>query len=280
MSELKNVTKIIQPTEVSDGAGVKLKRIIGSQQLDHLDPFLLFDDFGSDNSDDYIAGFPSHPHRGIETVTYMLEGSFRHEDSVGNKGTMESGSVQWMTAGKGIIHSEMPLMKEGKLRGFQLWINLPASQKMKIPEYQNIEPKYIPKIKSQKGFQVSLIAGLFEGKFGPIKDGFVDPVYLDVKFETLTTFEHFANILHNAFIYVVEGSVTIADNDQVIKKYEMAILGKGERIKVISVEEKSRILFISGKPINEPIARLGPFVMNTKEEIIQAVKDFNENKLC
>ena len=197
------VKKIVKAIRTSDGAGVKLKRSMGVPELDFIDPFLMFDEFGSENKDDYIAGFPSHPHRGIETVTYMLAGRFRHEDSTGSKGEMGPGSVQWMTAAGGIIHSEMPIMKEGKLHGFQLWVNMPAKLKMSRPSYQNIEPKEIPELKDKEK-KIKIIAGKYKNKIGPAK-GFVDPTYLDIELEKEKNFNYTIPSSHNVFIYLVYG---------------------------------------------------------------------------
>ena len=195
---VREVKKIIKAIQTSDGAGVKLKRSIGVPELDFIDPFLMFDEFGSENKDDYISGFPPHPHRGIETVTYMLAGKFQHEDSTGSKGEMGPGSVQWMTAAGGIIHSEMPIMKEGKLHGFQLWINMPAKLKMSKPSYQNIEPKDIPEFKDREK-KIKIIAGNFQSKIGPAK-GYVDPIYLDIELEKNKNFIYTIASSHNAFI--------------------------------------------------------------------------------
>jgi|TARA_B100001964_G_scaffold243614_1_gene322106 hypothetical protein len=266
------VKKIVHSVETSDGAGVKLKRSMGIPELDFIDPFLMFDEFGSENKDDYIAGFPPHPHRGIETVTYMLAGKFKHEDSTGSKGIMEPGSIQWMTAARGIIHSEMPLMKEGKLHGFQLWINMPAKLKMSKPSYQNIEPTKIPKFQDQDK-KVKIIAGQFKNKTGPAK-GFVDPIYLDVELEKERTFNYVIPSSHNAFIYLVSGEIKIGnDVHDKLKNSTLICLKNGNELKVYSVK-KSQFLVIAGKPINEPVSRSGPFVMNTKQEILKAIQDY------
>ena len=199
------VKKIVKAIQTSDGAGVKLKRSLGVPKLNFIDPFLMFDEFGSENKDDYIAGFPPHPHRGIETVTYMLAGKFKHEDSTGSKGEMGPGSVQWMTAAGGIIHSEMPIMKEGKLHGFQLWVNMPAKLKMSKPSYQNIKPKQIPEF-NDKEKKIKIIAGRFKDKIGPAK-GFVDPIYLDIELEKEKIFDYTIPSSHNIFVYLVYGEI-------------------------------------------------------------------------
>ena len=268
------IKKIVKAIQTSDGAGVKLKRSMGIPELDFIDPFLMFDEFGSENKDDYIAGFPDHPHRGIETVTYMLNGEFRHEDSTGNKGDLGPGSVQWMTAAGGIIHSEMPIMKEGKLHGFQLWVNMPAKLKMGRPSYQNIEPKEIPEFKDQEK-KIKIIAGKYQDKIGPVKGISVDPIYIDVELEKDKIFNFIIPSSHNAFVYLVTGEIKIGNkkHDQ-LQNSNLIYLQNGSDLKISAIK-KSKFLVIAGKPIGEPIARGGPFVMNTKEEIIKAVQDYH-----
>ncbi|MDP7196078.1 MAG: pirin family protein [SAR202 cluster bacterium] len=269
-----NVDRIIKPIPTSDGAGVKLKRSIGTHHIDYFDPFLMLDEFGSENKRDYIDGFPPHPHRGIETVTYMLSGEFRHEDSSGNKGDMRAGSVQWMTAAGGIIHSEMPIMKEGKLHGFQLWVNMPAKLKMSKPKYQNIDSEQIPLVQ-EKDKHVKVIAGDYNGQKGPISGLSVEPLYLDVELNKDSNFEIKLLKIHNSFIYLIEGQIEIGDkkHDELFNS-TLITLTKGEELKVKAIT-KSKFLVVSGKPINEPIARGGPFVMNTKAEILQAIQDYH-----
>ena len=268
------IKKIVKAIETSDGAGVKLKRSMGIPELDFIDPFLMFDEFGSENKDDYIAGFPDHPHRGIETVTYMLSGEFRHEDSTGNKGDLGPGSVQWMTAAGGIIHSEMPIMKEGKLHGFQLWVNMPAKLKMSKPSYQNIEPKKIPEFNDQEK-KIKIIAGKYQDKIGPVKGISVDPIYIDVELEKDKIFNFIIPSSHNAFVYLVTGEIKLGNkkHDQ-LQNSNLICLQNGNDL-YIYANKKSKFLVIAGKPIGEPIARGGPFVMNTKEEIIKAVQDYH-----
>jgi len=267
------VKKIIDPISTSDGAGVKLKRSIGVEP-NYFDPFLMLDEFGSENKDDYIAGFPPHPHRGIETVTYMLEGEFEHEDSTGSKGEMGPGSVQWMTAAGGIIHSEMPIMKEGKLHGFQLWVNMPAKLKMSKPSYQNIEPKDIPEFKDQEK-KIKIIAGKYRNNTGPVKGISVDPIYLDIKLEKEKIFDYTVPSSHNVFIYLVYGEIKIGSKiHDKLQNSTLLSLTKGKDLKISSVK-KSQFLMIAGKPIGEPIARGGTFVMNTKQEILKAVQDYH-----
>ena len=268
------IKKIIKAIQTSDGAGVKLKRSMGIPELDFIDPFLMFDEFGSENKDDYIAGFPSHPHRGIETVTYMLAGEFRHEDSTGNKGDLGPGSVQWMTAAGGIIHSEMPIMKEGKLHGFQLWVNMPAKLKMSKPSYQNIEPQEIPEFKDQEK-KIKIIAGKYQNKIGPVKGISVDPIYMDIELEKDKTFSFIIPSSHNTFVYLVTGEIKIGNKaHNKLQNSTLICLKKGTDLKVSSAK-KSKFLVIAGRPIGEPIARGGPFVMNTKQEILKAVQDYH-----
>ena len=271
---MKNVevNKIINPIPVSDGAGVKLKRSIGVEP-NYFDPFLMLDEFGSENKDDYIGGFPPHPHRGIETVTYMLNGEFEHEDSTGAKGRMSAGDVQWMKTGAGIIHSEMPAMTEGKLHGFQLWVNMPAKLKMNKPEYIYIGSKQMQTYKDS-GKKIKIIAGKFGDTEGPIKGHNVEPIYFDVGIEKDKEFNFDLPSTHNSFVYLIEGEIKIGDkNHKKVKDSTLILLTKGERLKVKGVI-RSKFLLISGKPIGEPIARGGPFVMNTKEEILKAVEDY------
>ena len=266
------VGKIINPSPVSDGAGVKLKRSIGVEP-NYFDPFLMLDEFGSENKDDYIGGFPPHPHRGIETVTYMLRGEFEHEDSTGAKGKMSSGDVQWMKTGRGIIHSEMPAMSEGKLHGFQLWINMPAKLKMSKPKYIYINSKKM-KVYKDSAKKIKIIAGKFNDIEGSIKNHNVEPIYFDLELEKNKTFYFNLTSTHNSFIYLIEGEIKIGDlNHNKVKDSTLIILTKGEKLKVKGLT-KAKFLLISGKPIGEPIARGGPFVMNTKEEILKAVKDY------
>ena len=267
------VSKIVVPISTSDGAGVKLKRSIGLEP-NYFDPFLMLDEFGSENKDDYVAGFPPHPHRGIETVTYMLAGDFEHEDSTGGKGKMSAGDVQWMKTGSGIIHSEMPAMKEGKLHGFQLWINMPASKKMSKPEYHYIDSNKIG-IHKDESKLVKVIAGKFEKTEGPINKHNVEPIYFDVEIEKSKEFNFKLPSTHNSFIYLIEGEIKIGiKTHNKVKDSTLVLLNKGEQLKV-SALIKSKFLLISGKPIGEKIARGGPFVMNTKSEILQANEDYH-----
>ena len=267
------ISKIIDPIPASDGAGVKLKRSIGVEP-NYFDPFLMLDEFGSENKDDYVAGFPAHPHRGIETVTYMLAGEFEHKDSTGGKGRMTAGDVQWMKTGSGIIHSEMPAMKEGRLHGFQLWINMPAKYKKNKPEYIYIDSKKMS-IHKDEDKQVKVIAGKFEKAEGPVKKHNVEPIYFDVELNENKYFKFELPKTHNSFIYLIEGEIKIGDNKhKQTKDSTLILLDKGEELKV-SATSKAKFLLISGKPIGEQIARGGPFVMNTKAEIQQAIEDYH-----
>ena len=267
------VKQIINPTPASDGAGVKLKRSIGYEP-EYFDPFLMLDEFGSEKSEDYIAGFPPHPHRGIETVTYMLAGEFEHKDSTGGKGRMTAGDVQWMKTGSGIIHSEMPAMKEGKLHGFQLWINMPAKLKMTKPEYIYIDSKEMITHKDLDK-KVKVIAGKFEEAEGPIKGHNVQPIYFDVDLKEQKEFKYNLPSTHNSFIYLISGEIEIGQKKHdIVKNSTLLILTNGENLKILA-KTNAKFLVIAGKPINEKIAKGGPFVMNTKAEILKAVQDYH-----
>ena len=268
------IKKIIKAIKASDGAGVKLKRSIGTPEADYIDPFLMLDEFGSENKDDYVAGFPPHPHRGIETVTYMLNGEFEHQDSTGAKGIMASGDVQWMKTGRGIIHSEMPAMKEGKLLGFQLWINMPAKLKKNKPEYLYIKGNELG-VHSDKEKIVKVIAGKFNRAEGPEKNHNVEPIYFHVNLNEGKEFEYEVPPGHNSFIYILKGDLKIGEkNHDKTEDSNLILLTRGNLLKVKSIK-KTEFLFIAGKPIGEPIARGGPFVMNTKAEILEAIQDYN-----
>ena len=277
MKTRRKIETIIKPEVTSDGAGVTLKRGLGISKLSYLDPFLLFDHFGSSNPNDYIAGFPMHPHRGIETVTYMLKGLIKHKDSSGNEGVLGEGDVQWMTAGSGIMHEEMPQMKEGKLEGFQLWVNLPAKNKMMKPRYQEFDSDEIPEITDKNGNKIKVIAGNIDGSQGIVKDIEANPTYLDITLKSNSTFEKNVETDDSIFAYLFEGAAKFGENSngevQKIESPYLVAFGKGDHIKIDSLEDGARILLISGKPLVEPIARYGPFVMNTKDEIQQALTD-------
>ena len=262
----------------TDGDGVKMTRIIGSQELNTLDPFLLLDVFESDQPDDYIGGFPSHPHRGFETVTYLLAGRMRHKDSAGNEGVIEPGGVQWMTAGKGIVHSEMPEQDNGLLMGFQLWVNLPASAKMSEPAYQEFAPASVPLEQRQNGTLVRVVSGTTsEGTRGPVNNRYVKPAFLDVSLPAGERFDQQVGASDNAFIFVIEGELVVGNKRQPLGQRELGVLGEGDHITVTS-GSSARFLLIAGQPLNEPIARGGPFVMNTKAEIMQAFADYQSGQ--
>ena len=263
----------------SDGAGVELTRIIGSPDLNMLDPFLLLDTFESDQPQDYIGGFPDHPHRGFETVTYLLEGRMRHKDSAGNEGVIESSGVQWMTAGKGIVHSEMPEQEDGLLMGFQLWVNLPKADKMTEPAYQEFPDAEIPLEQRDNGTVVRVITGQTdEGTVGPVVNNFVKPTYLDISLPAGELFEQSLDDDDNAFIFVIEGDVKVGEQSQSLGQRTLGILSGGERVAITADNTDSRFLLVAGQPLNEPVARGGPFVMNSQEEVMQAFTDFRNNR--
>ena len=274
---LRKVGRVIKPEVTSDGAGVRLKRSIATRTLNYLDPFLLFDHFGSENQDDYIAGFPMHPHRGIETVTYMLAGAVKHRDSSGNSGIIKAGDVQWMTAGGGIMHEEMPQLEGGRLDGFQLWVNLPARLKMSNPRYQEINSENIPTVGRGNGVRIRVIAGRVDDLQGSVTEIAADPTYLDAFVPANTTFNHPIPEGHTAFAYVYSGDATFGVTDdgegEQISAPHLVIFEDGDAVQIQTSADDVRFLLISGKPLNEPIARYGPFVMNTEAEIEQALSD-------
>lgn len=280
----RTLQRVIEGLATSDGAGVQLRRTLGQGQGSRLDPFLMLDEFSSDNPDDYIAGFPSHPHRGFETVTYMLDGHMRHEDHLGNVGELKSGGVQWMSAGRGIVHSEMPQQEEGRMRGFQLWINLPAKEKMKPAHYRDISPSEIPLVTLPEGGRAKVIAGTLRtnGQLvdGPIQGLSTDPLYFDIELPAGAVFSHPVHSGHNVFLYPYEGSVKIGPGDapRPLKTRNAGILSPGDRIEVAADAGGARFLLLAGRPLHEPIAQYGPFVMNTVEEIEQAITDFQSGK--
>ena len=276
----RTVTKIIKAQPTSDGAGVRLFRTIGSQTLDSVDPFLLLDEFKSEQSTDYLAGFPDHPHRGFETVTYMLAGSMQHKDHKGNEGNLVAGSVQWMTAGRGIIHSEMPKQDNGLMWGFQLWVNLPAAEKMTAPRYQDIPPESVPETVLANGIKIRVIAGESAGLQGAVRGIVTDPLYLDIHLPPSTTYSLPIQKGHTALCYVFVGhgqfGLTATDPGQQVAAQHLALLSDGEELIVKTAKDAVRFLLLAGKPLREPIARYGPFVMNTREEIMQAFEDFRQ----
>jgi len=274
----REIVAVTPGLPATDGDGVRMTRIIGTNELNLLDPFLLLDAFESDRPQDYIGGFPSHPHRGFETVTYLLAGRMRHKDSAGNEGVIEPGGVQWMTAGKGIVHSEMPEQENGLLMGFQLWVNLPASAKMSEPGYQEFSPSETPLEQRDNGTVIRVISGTTsEGTRGVVNNDFVNPTYLDVTLPAGETFHQAVNTSDNAFLFVIEGELDVGENATPLGSRNLGILGEGGNIHV-KADQPARFLLVSAKPLNEPVARGGPFVMNTKEEIIQAFEDYKHNR--
>ena len=274
------VLRTIEGSPTSDGAGVRLTRVIGGSALPDLDPFLLLDEFGTDKAEDYLAGFPSHPHRGFETVTYMLDGRMRHKDNHGNEGLLTPGSVQWMTAGRGLVHSEMPEQESGRMRGFQLWVNLPARDKMIAPKYQEFAPERIPQVTPVAGVTVKIIAGEVDGTPGPIAQPATDPVYLDITLGADARWDYALPEGHNAFAYVFEGGVTVGQGEDArpVARQELAVLGGGERLQLRAGAEGTRLILVAGRPLREPVMRHGPFVMNTRQELMQAFVDFQEGR--
>ena len=279
----RNLQHVVASIPTSDGAGVKLRRSIGARQSARLDPFLMLDEFSSNDANDYIAGFPAHPHRGFETVTYMIDGHMQHRDHLGNTGDLSPGAVQWMTAGRGIVHSEMPQQREGRMRGFQLWINLPSKEKMKPAAYRDIRPDEIPVVEAQ-GARVKVIAGTYEHG-GRAVDGAInpsakristDPSYLDVELVPGAAFEHRVPAGHNAFVYVYEGEVVVGEQpvEAPLRAHQAGVLSDGERIVLRAHDAPARAIVLAAKPIGEPVVQYGPFVMNTREEIEQAVLDY------
>ena len=274
----RDVTRVITGVPAMDGAGVKLTRVIGSPELNRLDPFLLLDRFASDEPNDYIAGFPPHPHRGFETVTYLLNGRMRHKDSAGHEGVIERGGVQWMTAGRGVIHSEMPEQEDGLLAGFQLWINLPAANKMDPASYQEYRRDQIPVERRTGGVEVRVVAGTTsEGTQGPVLQPLTDPLYLDVSIPAEGEFAETIPEGHNAFVFAIEGHSLIGGHR--LEPEQCAILAPGNAVKVIAGDRGARFLLVAGRPLNEPVARGGPFVMNTKDEIRRAFADYENGTL-
>lgn len=274
------IARKLRGTPASDGAGVKLTRVIGGPQLPDLDPFLLLDEFGTDRAEDYLAGFPDHPHRGFETVTYMLDGRMRHRDNHGNEGLLVPGAVQWMTAGRGLVHSEMPEQEEGRMRGFQLWVNLPAKDKMTEPRYQEFGPDRIPTARPTDGVEVKVIAGSVGDVAGPIVQPATDPLYLDIALEAGRSWEFELPEGHSAFAYAFEGAVAIGAGEEArtLESQEIAVLGGGDLLALRAGDAGARLILVAGRPLREPVARHGPFVMNTREELMQAFLDFQEGR--
>jgi len=272
MTTQRHIVRRVTGMDTADGAGVKLKRVIGQPALDMLDPFLLLDEFRSDQAGDYIEGFPEHPHRGFETVTYMLAGRMRHGDNHGNTGDLGPGSVQWMTAGRGILHSEMPQQEEGLMWGFQLWVNLPASDKMIEPRYQDIPPGDIPVVHPAEGVTVRVVAGELAGAKGPVAGVATEPVYLDISLAPGARLDLALPDEHSAFAYVFEGEAAIVGGET-LSRSELGVLSKGSSV-TLAANGHTRVLLVAGRPLKEPVARYGPFVMNTTAQIHEAIADF------
>jgi redox-sensitive bicupin YhaK (pirin superfamily) len=273
----RHITRRIRGIDTADGAGVKLKRVIGQPGLDMLDPFLLLDEFRSDQAGDYIAGFPEHPHRGFETVTYMLAGHMQHGDNHGNRGDLVPGSVQWMTAGRGILHSEMPQQEDGLMWGFQLWVNLPAKDKMTAPRYQDIGPERIPMVHPAEGVEVKVIAGELAGATGPVEGIPTAPVYLDVALQPGAQFTLELPVHHHGFAYVFDGESALVGGEP-LQRGELGVLSEGEQLQLTGGDKAARLLVVVGQPLHEPVARYGPFVMNTQAQVHEAIADFRAGK--
>ena len=278
ITQPRAVERVITGQPTSDGAGVKLTRVLTQPLQRRLDPFLMLDAFGTDDPQDYIGGFPNHPHRGFETVTYMIAGRMRHRDNAGHEGLLTNGSVQWMTAGRGIIHSELPEQEDGRMEGFQLWLNLPAKDKMRAPWYRDIGSDEIPEFTTPEGVRVRVIAGASHGVTGAMQREATEPLYLDIELPAGASFEQSLPADHNAFVYVYRGGVKIDGTDVAVQR--MAILRNGNHADGVRITSPaaSRVLLIAGKPLGEPIAQYGPFVMNSNEEIFQAVQDYQAGK--
>jgi redox-sensitive bicupin YhaK (pirin superfamily) len=277
----RGLEDVVTPIAVSDGAGVRLKRSIATERLDHLDPFFLFDHFGSENPKDYLAGFPMHPHRGIETITYMLDGSVAHRDSMGNSGVIGAGDVQWMTAGSGILHEEMPRAGPRRLDGFQVWVNLPAKLKMTKPRYQDVPAGRIPEVARPDGSRIRVVAGEVDGVTGAVREIFAGPTYLDVALPAGGTFEQPVPRGHTALLYVFQGEVTVggagpARGSPAVRAPQLAILKDGDVVRAHAGAAPARFLLLSAQPLREPYARWGPFVMNTRDEVAQALQELRD----
>ncbi len=280
VQQSRGVERLVTGMATSDGAGVRLTRVLTQELQQRLDPFLMLDAFGSDHPDDYIAGFPDHPHRGFETITYMLAGRMLHHDSAGNEGLLESGGVQWMTAGRGVIHSEIPQQEEGRMAGFQLWLNLPASDKMSAPWYRDFKAEELPRLRTAEGAEVTVIAGESHGVTGAVTRAATQPLYLDIHLPARAGFAQALPAGHNAFVHVYEGSVQIGDTT--VPAQRMAILDNAAGADGVCLQavHDARLLLIAGRPLGEPIVQYGPFVMNSQEQVYQALRDFRDGKLA
>lgn len=276
----RGIERIVEGIATSDGAGVQLTRVLTGKLQRRLDPFLMLDAFGSDNPDDYIAGFPDHPHRGFETITYMLAGRMRHRDSAGHEGLLENGGMQWMTAGRGVIHSEIPEQEEGVMEGFQLWLNLPARNKLVTPWYRDFASAEIPEYSTDNGVTVRVLAGESHGVAGAVTRADTEPLYLDIHLPAGATFSTALPATHNAFVYVYRGSASIAGTQ--VDAQRMGILDNAADADGVTIEaaQAARLILVAGKPLHEPIVQYGPFVMNTQEEIHQALNDFRNGQLA
>jgi len=280
----RSVDRVVRGIATSDGAGVKLTRVLTQNLQRRLDPFLMLDAFGSDSKDDYIGGFPDHPHRGFETITYMLAGRMRHRDSAGNEGLLENGGAQWMVAGAGVVHSEMPEQEDGRMEGFQLWLNLPAADKMTAPWYRDLPASAIPTVALGNGAAVRVLAGSSHGVAGAVTRPVTEPLYLDVHLPAGQSFSQALPADHNAFIYVYQGEVSVGTGGEeaVVEAQRMGVLdnsGQADGV-IVRAETEARFLLIAGKPLGEPIAQYGPFVMNTQEQIYQTLADFRDGRFA
>jgi len=278
-SHVREVVRKFRGQPTSDGAGVRMTRVIGTAVLDSFDPFLLLDEFRSDNPNDYVAGFPNHPHRGFETVTYMLAGRMRHGDNQGNQGLLGPGSVQWMTAGRGIVHSEFPEQQEGLMWGFQLWVNLPRTDKMTAPRYQDIQADGIPEVELGPGARARVLVGSVNGVAGPVRNVATEPVYFDLHLDAGASYAAELPESHNVFAYVYAGDAKVGAAGTAIARGEMALTSHGTSLPVTAGAEGARLIVVGGRPLKEPVARYGPFVMNTQEEIRQAFADYQAGRL-
>lgn len=280
LRQSRTIERLIEGVATSDGAGVKLTRVLTGNLQRRLDPFLMLDAFGSDDPDDYIAGFPDHPHRGFETVTYMLSGRMRHHDSAGHQGLLENGGVQWMTAGHGVIHSEIPEQEHGVMEGFQLWLNLPAQRKMTEPWYRDFPSEAIPEYTTPKNVTVRVIAGSSNGVAGVVTRETTEPLYLDIHMPAGAEFSTAIPGTHNAFIYVYRGTVTVGGVEVASRRMGILSNTPGANGVTLTAGEDARLILVAGKPLNEPIVQYGPFVMNTQEEIHQALDDFRSGRFA
>lgn len=281
-STARRVVKTVRGMPASDGAGVRLNRVIGQPALDMLDPFLMLDEFRSDQPGDYLAGFPDHPHRGFETVTYMLAGNMRHGDNQGNTGRLRAGSVQWMTAGRGIVHSEMPEQEDGLMWGFQLWVNLPGKDKMCAPRYQDIAPEQVPRLLPADGVELRLLTGTIDDTAGPVTGVATAPLYVDVRLQPGTQWTGQLPVGHNAFVYVYEGEARVGEGEQAVNlaRGSLGVLSAGDGVLLSAHAVAARLILVAGKPLNEPVAKYGPFVMNTQDQIVAAIRDFQAGRFA